>query len=319
MKLIQIFALAVALAVTAMAQTTNSTPQNTGSTAKPKTSDTQKPKPAAGNGSKSSADTSKIQVTVPKDTKTATKAGTPATQKPAAAQASTGAPKTPVIAVTPAQKPGSSGSASKNSAAPAKAGASQKTPVVVVTPASKSAVGQKSAASKAGPFTPKTKPAVAAGAVSKPATPKKSVPPKTAVVKKPQPKVVAKPASGTATAKGAAPAKKVTAAGRRDPFVSPIRNITVGVTGPNCFTGKKCLYIPELLVQGTVKDNSTGEMTAVVVNRVHHTYFLRENDQVFNGTVEKITSDSVIFREYATDNMGRESAHEVVKRLGPHS
>ena len=51
----------------------------------------------------------------------------------------------------------------------------------------------------------------------------------------------------------------------------------------------------------------------------HRPYFLRENDQVFNGTVEKITSDSVIFREYATDNMGRESAHEVVKRLGPHS
>ena len=130
---------------------------------------------------------------------------------------------------------------------------------------------------------------------------------------------MAKPASGTATAKGTAPAKKVTAAGRRDPFVSPIRNVTVGVTGPNCFTGKKCLYIPELLVQGTVKDNSTGEMTAVVVNRVHHTYFLRENDQVFNGTVQKINGDSVVFREFATDNLGRETAHEVVKKIGPVS
>ena len=115
------------------------------------------------------------------------------------------------------------------------------------------------------------------------------------------------------------PAKKITAVGRRDPFVSPIRAITVGQVGPNCFTGKKCLYIPELVVQGTVKDNSTGEMTAVVVNRVHHTYFLRENDQVFNGTVQKITGDSVIFREFATDNLGRETAHEVVKRVGPVS
>jgi hypothetical protein len=31
--------------------------------------------------------------------------------------------------------------------------------------------------------------------------------------------------------------------------------------------------------------------------------------------VEKITSDSVVFREFATDNLGRESAHEVVKKI----
>jgi hypothetical protein len=58
---------------------------------------------------------------------------------------------------------------------------------------------------------------------------------------------------------------------------------------------------------------------AVVVNRSRHTYFLRENDQVFNGLVEKITGDSVVFREFATDNVGRESAHEVVKRVSSAS
>jgi hypothetical protein len=58
-------------------------------------------------------------------------------------------------------------------------------------------------------------------------------------------------------------------------------------------------------------------MMAVVANSSHHTYFLRENDQVFNGSVEKITSDSIIFREFVKDALGRESAREVVKKLGP--
>jgi Tfp pilus assembly protein PilP len=107
--------------------------------------------------------------------------------------------------------------------------------------------------------------------------------------------------------------------GRRDPFVSPIRTGSVnnGPT-PNCTTGKRCLAIPELVLQGTVKD-TTGKMMAVVANSTKKTYFLRENDQVFNGSVEKITSDSIIFREYVKDPLGRETAREVVKKLVPTS
>jgi len=56
-------------------------------------------------------------------------------------------------------------------------------------------------------------------------------------------------------------------------------------------------------------------MLAVVVSNTHRAYFLRENDQVFNGSVQKITNDSVVFREFATDHMGRETAHEVVKKI----
>jgi hypothetical protein len=44
---------------------------------------------------------------------------------------------------------------------------------------------------------------------------------------------------------------------------------------------------------------------------------LRENDQVFNGSVEKITTDSIVFREFTKDALGRESAHEVVKKISP--
>jgi type II secretory pathway component PulC len=69
------------------------------------------------------------------------------------------------------------------------------------------------------------------------------------------------------------------------------------------------------VVKGIAKDPD-GQMLAVVEGgAAHRAYFLRENDQVFNGNVEKITSDSVVFREFATDNLGRESAHEVVKKI----
>jgi Tfp pilus assembly protein PilP len=87
---------------------------------------------------------------------------------------------------------------------------------------------------------------------------------------------------------------------------------------PNCTSGKRCLVIPELVLQGTVKDTS-GKMMAVVANSIKKTYFLRENDQVFQGSVEKITSDSIIFREYVKDALGRETAREVVKKLVPPS
>jgi Tfp pilus assembly protein PilP len=106
--------------------------------------------------------------------------------------------------------------------------------------------------------------------------------------------------------------------GRRDPFVSPIRERSVNGPLPNCTSGKRCLAIPELVLQGTVKDTS-GKMMAVVANSTKKTYFLRENDQVFNGSVEKITSDSIIFREYGKDALGRETAREVVKKLVPTS
>ncbi len=93
-----------------------------------------------------------------------------------------------------------------------------------------------------------------------------------------------------------------------------------GINRPpsNCTSGKRCLVIPELILQGTIKDTS-GKMMAVVANSIKKTYFLRENDQVFQGSVEKITSDSIIFREYVKDALGRETAREVVKKLVPAS
>ena len=108
----------------------------------------------------------------------------------------------------------------------------------------------------------------------------------------------------TATAK-AAPAK-------RDPFTSPIRE--QGTTGPACTTGKKCLAINSIVLRGTVK--SQAGMIAVVESSTRRiSYFLRENDPVFNGYVVKITGDTVVFRENVMDRLGKQSTRDIVMKV----
>lgn len=131
----------------------------------------------------------------------------------------------------------------------------------------------------------------------------------------PKPKVSA---TGPSTVEKKPAPRLIGSAGRRDPFISPIRSAGAVSPTQSCTSGKRCLAIPELTLQGTVRDIS-GKMMAVVSTSNRRTYTLRENDQVFNGSVEKITSDSIIFREYVKDAVGRESAKEVVKKMGPTS
>ncbi len=118
--------------------------------------------------------------------------------------------------------------------------------------------------------------------------------------------MIAKPAS----AKEATRVSSV--AGKRDPFVSPIVRATAG-GGPVCETGKRCLMVDQIALKGIVK--SPNGFIAVVENPLKRAYFLRENDPVFNGSVVKITSDSVVFREATTDKLGKQSTREVVKKV----
>jgi hypothetical protein len=169
--------------------------------------------------------------------------------------------------------------------------AAQKAPVLVVKPAPKRTTNAKSAAA---------------------APAKKTADKKAPVEKKSAVKMVQKTASETKS-DDAVPTS-ITASGRRDPFLSIIRSLPTTPAGPSCSVGKRCLFIPELELKGIAKDTD-GQMMAVVMSNTHRAYFLRENDQVFNGSVQKITSDSVVFREFVTDHLGRETAHEVVKKL----
>lgn len=98
---------------------------------------------------------------------------------------------------------------------------------------------------------------------------------------------------------------------RRDPFVSIIQ--TRSVAGPACATGKKCLIINQIVLKGIVK--SPEGMLALVENGQRKSYFLRENDPVFNGQVVRITPDSIVFRERVVDRLGREIKRDIVKTL----
>ncbi len=101
------------------------------------------------------------------------------------------------------------------------------------------------------------------------------------------------------------------AGGRRDPFISPVVNRSMG--GSGCSTGKRCLAVDQIALQGIVK--SDAGMIAVVVNAMNKAYFLRENDPVFNGYVVKITGDSIVFKETMQDKLGKSFTREVTKKI----
>lgn len=309
MKLIQILALVTALATVATAQNPSANSQGkasptptpaaagkTGGTAQPATKKAAGTKASAGTPAKGTTDKSAAAKGASASSATSKPAVKAATVPvPAHAPAGTQAKgvSTPVVAAkgTASATDTKKTEAKKGEAkkADTKKGNAAKTPAVIaVNPAQR---GTKKAATAATP------PAKA------PASKVTQLGPSTQPAEKP------KPAPRTFGAHG-----------RRDPFVSPIVAKDGGINRPpsNCTSGKRCLVIPELILQGTIKDTS-GKMLAVVANSIKKTYFLRENDQVFQGSVEKITSDSIIFREYVKDGLGRETAREVVKKLVPTS
>src|SRR5260370_32756467 len=92
-------------------------------------------------------------------------------------------------------------------------------------------------------------------------------------------KSAAKPAAAK-SAKSAAAPEMGRHSGKRDPFVNPVVRAVAG-GGPVCDTGKRCLAISDMSLKGIVA--AASGMIAVVENHEHQTYFLRENDPVFNG------------------------------------
>ncbi len=214
----------------------------------------------------------------------------------------------PVAANGPAPKgsataPRSVAASASGKAAPSSQATAHAKPAVIV-PKKNAGSGAKPLNAKAAPAAPVAKPA-------------KSLEVKNAV--KP-PIVAAKPVSPeTAPAPPAAAAviHKVYGLGRRDPFVSPIHKGMQGGVAGNCVTGKRCLDIEQVVLKGIVRTRE-GNM-ALVENASKRPYVLRENDALFNGTVERITGDSVFFRQNTSDMLGHTSTREVVKKVSAPS
>ena len=155
--------------------------------------------------------------------------------------------------------------------------------------------------------TPATKPAAKAAA-QKPATAQAATPKSTA------PKATAKKASKAATTSSASAESAETKVARRDPFESlTSRQEAEAAKNKNLPPGKAGLQVGSLRLDGIVR--SPNGMIAVVTNPQARTYFLREGDKLYDGSVEKIGMDAVSFHELGKDAFGKPVERQVNKRL----
>ena len=145
-----------------------------------------------------------------------------------------------------------------------------------------------------------------------------SLPAQTAPAK-PSAKPAVKTAKAAAKKPTAAPAPAATAeteakVARRDPFESlTSRQEQASKTAANLPPGKAGLQVSTLRLDGIVR--APNGMIAVVTNPQSRTYFLREGDQLYDGSVEKIAMDSVSFHELGKDAFGKPVERQVNKRI----
>jgi len=126
-------------------------------------------------------------------------------------------------------------------------------------------------------------------------------------------KPVAKPQAATAVA-AAVPSESEMKAARRDPFESLVaRQQAAANAGKNLPPGKAGLQVSTLRLDGIVK--APNGMIAVVSNPQARTYFLREGDHLYDGSVEKISMDGVSFHEEGKDAFGKPVERQVNKRI----
>ena len=100
---------------------------------------------------------------------------------------------------------------------------------------------------------------------------------------------------------------------RRDPFESLLGRQGGGKAALNLPPGKLGLQVSTLRLDGIVRA-PTG-MIAVVSNPQARTYFLREGDRLYDGSVEKISMDGVSFHEEGKDAFGKPVERQVNKRI----
>ena len=100
--------------------------------------------------------------------------------------------------------------------------------------------------------------------------------------------------------------------GRRDPFVNPIGRGAGGQAGAERPGGLSGLAVDEAVLRGVLATRN-GRL-AVLEAPDARTYVVRRADRLFDGTVQQITSDSVLFLRDAVDS-APVAEPEVTKRL----
>ena len=208
-------------------------------------------------------------------------------------------PGTPAPAKPAAQTP-----AKPASQTPAKPAVQTPAKPVAQTPAKPAA---QQAAKPAAPTTAKPAAAAQAEPAAKPVT---KAAKKRGAAKAAKPPV--EKAAGPAGAPKPAAESEVKAA-RRDPFESLLSHSQGGKGNPNLPPGKAGLQVSTLRLDGIVR--APNGMIAVVSNPQSRTYFLREGDHLYDGSVDRITMDGVSFHEEGKDAFGKPVERQVNKRI----
>lgn len=139
------------------------------------------------------------------------------------------------------------------------------------------------------------------------------VPAKTAVKSPAAAPVVASPTKPVQPSVAQSAPAKLPNPGKRDPFLSPLSAAAARAPAASCSTGKHCLVVDQIALKGIVQTKEGN--IAMVENGAKHSYYLHENDSLFDGSVEKISNDSVTFRQESNDLLGRPVSKEVVKKV----
>lgn len=155
----------------------------------------------------------------------------------------------------------------------------------------------------------------AAPGTAKPSVTAQAKPAAKAAKKKGKAKAAKPPVEKAAGPAGAAKpaAESEVKAARRDPFESMLAHSQGGKGNPNLPPGKAGLQVSTLRLDGIVR--APNGMIAVVSNPQSRTYFLREGDHLYDGSVEKITMDGVAFHEEGKDAFGKPVERQVNKRI----
>jgi Tfp pilus assembly protein PilP len=101
----------------------------------------------------------------------------------------------------------------------------------------------------------------------------------------------------------------------RDPFAALVRAEDPNATRTNLPPGIAGLQVATLRIQGMVK--TPDGMVAVVANPQDSVYFLHDGDHIYDGVIEKIGLDDIVFRQDSKDAFGRAVERNVSKRLYP--
>ncbi len=214
--------------------------------------------------------------------------------------------------------PNSVKSALKDAGKPAQQ-AAKPAPPAATKPRPQAAKPAAPAATKPAPQAAKPAPQAA-----KPAAPQAAKP-----AGKPAGKPAAKPAAKAAAKSPAKPAVKAVEKratpgsapaaaesevklARRDPFESLLGR-QLNKSPANLPPGKLGLQVSTLRLDGIVR--APNGMIAVVSNPQARTYFLREGDRLYDGSVEKISMDGVSFHEEGKDAFGKPVERQVNKRI----